>query len=176
MSTILTSIHGRRAGLTNGGALRAAGLTGMPESVVNVTAATLTVVPNTHAGRIITLNKADGVTCTLPAATGSGDVYTFLVGTTITSVGAIVKVANATDTMVGSATLAQDSANTVVQFDAVAGTSDTITLDGSTTGGLIGAKVTAMDIKLNGSTAVWLVDVFGTATGTEATPFSATVS
>ena len=176
MSTILTSLHGKKAGLTSGGALQVAGVTGKPESVVNVTTATLAVDPNSHAGRILTLNKADGITCTLPAASGSGDIYTFLVGTTITSGDAIIKVANATDTMVGSATLAQDSANTVVQFDAVAGTSDTITLDGSTTGGLIGARVTAQDIKLNGTDAVWLVDVFGTATGTEATPFSATVS
>jgi hypothetical protein len=176
MSTILTSLHGKKAGLTRGGALQVAGITGKPESVVNVTTATLAVDANLHAGRILTLNKADGITCTLPAATGSGDLYTFIVGTTITSVGAIIKVANATDTMVGSATLGQDSANTVVQFDAVAGTSDTITLNGAESGGLIGAIVTAKDIKLNGTTAVWLVDVFGTATGTEATPFSATVS
>jgi len=176
MSTTLTSIHGRRAGLTNGGALRAAGLTGMPESVVNVTAATLTVVPNTHAGRIITINAAAGCVCSLPAATGSGDVYTFLVGTTITSNAAIVKVANATDTMVGYAILAQDSADTMVEFDAVAGTSDTVSLNGSTTGGIKGASIVVRDIKLDGTNAIWLTEVFSTATGTEATVFSATVS
>jgi Tfp pilus assembly protein PilW len=155
--------------------MQVAGVTGSPDSVVNVTAATLAVIPNTHAGKTITLNRAAGITCTLPAATGSGDEYEFITGTTVTSNANIVKVANATDTMVGSATLAQDAADTVVHFDAVSGTSDTISLNGSTTGGIIGARITARDIKLNGTTAIWLVEVASTATGTEATPFSATV-
>lgn len=176
MSMILTSLHGKKAGLTRGGALQIAGVTGKPESVVNVTASTLAVDANLHAGRTITLNRAAGTAVTLPAASGSGDRYEFLIGTTVASNTTTIKVANATDTMVGTATLAQDSADTVVQFDATAGTDDTITFNGGTTGGIIGARVTARDIKLNGTDAVWLVDVFGTATGTEATPFSATVS
>lgn len=175
MSKILTSLHGRKAGLTAGGAMQAAGFTGSADAIVNVTASTLTVVPELHAGKTITLNRAAGVTCTLPAATGSGDVYEFLTGTTVTSNANIVKVANATDTMTGSAILGQDAADTVVQFDAVSGTSDTISLNGSTTGGIKGARITARDIKLDGTNAIWLVDVFSTATGTEATPFSATV-
>lgn len=176
MSKNQTSLHGRKAGLTSGGALRVAGTTGNEDTFVNVTAATLAVKDNIHAGRTILLNKADGITATLPAATGSGDVYEFVVGTTVTSVGYIVKVANATDTMTGYAIIAQDSADTVVQFDAVSGTSDTITFNGTTTGGIIGATIKLRDVKLNGTTAVWLVEVFSSATSTEATPFSATVS
>jgi len=52
---------------------------------VNHTAATLAIAPATHAGRIVTLNRAAGVTVTLPTATGSGNHYRFIVGTTVTS-------------------------------------------------------------------------------------------
>lgn len=173
MAKILTSIHGRLVGLLPNKALSCKGITRDEDAIVNATAATLAVKATTHAGKTITLNRAGGIAVTLPAATGSGDEYEFIVGTTFTSP-ATIKVANATDTMVGSAVLAQDAANTVVQF-AASGTDDTITFDGSTTGGLLGATVKLRDIKLDGTTAKWLVDVVSEATGTEATPFSATV-
>lgn len=170
---VLTSIHGRLVGLLANGAMVCKGLTRDIDAVVNATAATLTIKPQTHAGKTITLNRAGGIAVTLPAATGAGAEYEFIVGTTFTS-SATIKVANATDTMVGHAVLAQDSADTVVQFDTAA-SSDTITFDGSTTGGLAGATVKLRDIKLDGTTAKWFVQVFSSATGTEATPFSATV-
>ena len=53
-----------------------------------------------------------------------------------------------------------------------ADTSDTITLDGSTKGGLKGWRVVCDDIAAN----TWAVMVMSEASGTEATPFSATVS
>jgi hypothetical protein len=175
MAKILTSIHGRLVGLLANRSLSVKGLTRDEDAVVNVTTATLTVAPQLHAGKTLTLNRAAGITCTLPAATGSGDTYEFIVGTTFTGSG-IVKVANATDTMTGSAVIAQDAADTMVQFDAVSGTSDTITFNGTTTGGLKGASIVVRDIKLDGTNAIWLVEVFSSATDTEATPFSATVS
>lgn len=174
MAKILTSIHGKLLGLLANGALSTKGLTRDEDSIVNATAATLTIKPQTHAGKTITLNRAGGIAVTLPAAVGLGDEYEFIVGTTFTS-SATIKVANATDTMVGSAVLSQDGAATVVSFDA-SGTDDTITFDGSTTGGLLGATVKLRDVKLDGTTAKWFVQVYSTATGTEATPFSATVS
>ena len=70
----VTSLHGRLAGIGPAGQLNAeGGLTFGESSIVNVTASTLTVKPQLHAGKTITLNRAAGVTCTLPAATGSGD-------------------------------------------------------------------------------------------------------
>ena len=89
----------------------------------------------------------------------------------VTSNGYIIKVANATDVMVGNAILAQDAGDTAVMFEAAA-SSDTITLNGTTTGGLLGARVSVVDI----ASGIWFVDVVSAATGTEATPFSATVS
>ncbi len=136
--------------------------------IVNATAATLTVDEATHEGKLVTLNRAGGIAVTLPAATGSGGVYRFLIGTTFTSSATIKVVGN--DTMVGGAILAQDAADTAVFFEA-GGTDDTITFDGTTTGGYVGTKVELIDM----ATDLWYVEVIGKATGTEATPFSATV-
>jgi hypothetical protein len=171
---ILTSIHGKRLGLGKDGSLvlnHGANQTLVPVSnVVDATAATLTVTRDAHAGRLVTLNRAAGIAVTLPAATGSGDKYRFFVGTTITSNSTTIKVVG-DDTMSGLALLAQDSADTVVGFETGAD-ADTITFNGTTTGGVKGATVELEDVAAD----LWSVRVVGAATGTEATPFSATVS
>lgn len=138
--------------------------------VVNVTTTPLAVTEAAHDSKIVTLNKADGIAVTLPAATGSGAKIQFIIGTTITSVGTTIKVANASDVMTGTALLAQDGGDTAVMFETAA-TSDTITLNGSTTGGIKGDSVELIDIAAN----LWWVRVVGSATGLEATPFSASV-
>ena len=68
---------------------------------INCTASTLTVTAATHANKTITLNRAGGIAVDLPAATGTGATYTFIVGTTFTTAGTISVVGN--DTMVGLA-------------------------------------------------------------------------
>jgi hypothetical protein len=72
--------------------------------------------------------------------------------------------------MTGVAISGQDAADTAVLFETAA-TSDTITLNGTTTGGIKGDRVEIEDIATN----LYYVRVVGSATGTEATPFSATV-
>ena len=141
----------------------------MSNSIVDLTAATLTVTQALHAGKTITLNKADGIVITLPAASGTGNVYTFIVGTTLTSDG-VVKVANASDAMIGYAIQGTDG--TSVELLGADSGDDTITLNGSTTGGLVGCRVKVVDIATN----VFHAEVLGETTGAEATPFSATVS
>lgn len=138
-------------------------------SIHNVTAATLKV-QHRHAGKVITLNRAAGIAVTLPAANGSGDKFTFFVGTTVTSNSTTIKVANANDIMVGLAVQSQDGGNTVQAFE-TASTDDTVTFDGSTKGGIKGDLVELIDVAAN----LWFVRVTGSATGAEATPFSATV-
>ena len=138
--------------------------------VVNVTAATLAVTEALHDSKVVTLNRAAGIAVTLPAATGSGAKLFFVLGTTITSVGTTIKVADASDVMTGTALLAQDAADTAVLFETAA-SSDTVTLNGTTTGGILGDSVELIDIAAD----LWWVRVQGSATGTEATPFSATV-
>lgn len=139
------------------------------DQLTNVTSSTVTITSADHEGKIVTLNRAGGIAVTLPAATGSGARYRFIVGTTFTSSATIKVVGD--DTMAGNAILAQDAADTAVMFEAGA-TADTITMNGTTTGGLKGAEAELIDIAAD----TWFVRYVSAATGTEATPFSATVT
>ena len=146
------------------------------QTPTNVTGTTVTLGA-THVGRTTTLNRAAGIAVTLPAASGTGDEYRLVVGATFSGA-ATVKVANASDYMIGTATLFQDAADTVVGFaTANTGTvgteSDTIDLLGTanSTGGIKGAEIALTDIAAN----VWHVRYVSDAGGTEATPFSAGV-
>lgn len=139
--------------------------------IVNATAATLAVTVADHDSKTVTLNRAAGIAVTLPAASGSGARFRFFVGTTVTSNSTTIKVANASDTMVGVCMQAADGDSTMAMYEA-GGTDDTITFDGSTTGGIKGDYVEVEDVAAN----LWYVKVVGSATGTEASPFSATVA
>ncbi len=131
----------------------------------------------THVGRLTTLNLLTGAAFTLPAATGSGDVYRLTPSVTITSGTLVVKVANASDYMRGFALLANDTDGSASNFETantgtVATESDTITMNRTTTGiGTIGDIIECEDIATN----IWLVQVRAQANGTEATPFTVTV-
>ena len=132
----------------------------------------LTLTAATHGGKIINLDTAAGTTITLPPATGSGIVYKFIVSLLATSNSHIVKVANASDTMQGYAFFRDDTSDNATSFFAVAGTSDTITLNRSTTGSVvIGETITVTDVATNR----FQVECFLANTAATATPFSATV-
>jgi hypothetical protein len=135
-------------------------------ALVNLTAATLAITSALHNGRTITVNKADGSTLTLPAATGSGARFRIVVGTTITSVGLVIS-PTGNDTMFGTVFGAQDGGVTVEAWEAAAG-NNTITLDGSTKGGLKGDIIELEDIAAD----VWRVLGHVQQTGVQATPFS----
>lgn len=138
--------------------------------VVNVTGSSLAVTEETHEGKVITLNRAAGIAVTLPAATGSGGKYKFVVGTTFTGAATIKVVGN--DIMKGTALLFADGGDTVVGF-ATGADSDTITFAAdNSTGGIAGAFVDLVDI----ATDTWFVYLVSDAAASEATPFSATVT
>ena len=137
---------------------------------ISATGATLTCTADTHAGRTIVISAVAGCAVTLPAATGTGSVYRFIIGSTITSNSTTIKVANTTDVMTGRAFVVSDNTAAVLGF-ATAAASDTITLNGTTLGGLAGDHIEIIDA----ITGTFAVRVFTAATGTEATPFSATV-
>ena len=137
---------------------------------VSATGATLTCTKDVHAGRTTVISAVAGCAVTLPAATGTGSVYRFIIGSTITSNSTTIKVANATDVMSGRAFVISDNTAAVLGF-ATAAASDTITLNGTTLGGLAGDHIEIIDA----ITGTFAVRVFTAATGTEATPFSATV-
>ena len=119
---------------------------------------------------VYVVNAAAGAEVTLPPATGSGFRYTFIVGTTVTSNANVIQVANSDDIMQGVVIGAADTDSSVNGWEA-ASDSDTITMDGSTTGGIVGDRVELVDVAEN----VWAVNGIIQQTGTEATPFSAAV-
>jgi len=141
-----------------------------------------------HAGRIVHNDAAGAVTYTLPATNANSDSAvagpgadfnnlnnvgaTIEIFSSITKTGdLVVQVANATDVMVGSAVFIDDSSDNVVGFE-TASTSDTITLNGSTKGGVTFSKIGCTVL----ASGKWKVDVISGCTGTPATPFSAAVS
>ena len=136
--------------------------------VVTESGSTITVNTGAHLGQPIVLGVAGAQTATLPEATGSGNSYEFILSADATGDKKIQ--VTTTDTMMGVAYLGNDSAGASCFY--TADTSDTITLNGTTKGGLKGARVTCTDIKDAG----WAVMVYSEASGTEATPFSAAVS
>lgn len=135
---------------------------------------TLTAV---DSGKITNLDTLAGTVVTLPAATGSGAKYRFLVTVLATSASHKIQVANASDFMIGILPTMSDDPATVKAFAAansgtVATNSDTITLNRTTTGSVtVGEWIQVEDVVAN----TWLVSGMLSATGTEATPFSAAV-
>ena len=152
---------------------------GESNSVTTAAGKTLTVADD--AGKQIYYTSTATATFTLPAVNTSspsdvtdpnqsnnyGAAFEFVLSTTVTG-NFIVKVANSSDTMVGTAILG--SGTTALVFS-TATASDTITLSGTTTGGVGGASVKATVIGANR----YKVEVVSGATGAVATPFSATV-
>ncbi len=139
--------------------------------LVNLAAATLGLTVALHDGKIVTVNKADGSTITLPASSGSGAIFKIFVGTTISSVGLVIEVANATDVMEGTIIADEDGGVTATIWPTVAA-SDTMTLNGTTKGGILGDMIEIIDI----AAGFWFIRGRIKTTGAEATPFSEAVS
>ena len=103
--------------------------------MVAVTAATLSVIAGAHVGSRINLNRAAGIAVTLPKATGSGNRYEFIVQATVTG-STTIKVVDSVDVMTGLGYVLGAAA---ASFATVAA-SDTITMNGTTTGGITRCK------------------------------------
>ena len=138
--------------------------------VAYTTGTSLSLTQALHANRVVFVTDVASA-YVLPLATATGDKYTIILGATQTGAGTI-KVANASDTFVGTAILFQDGGDAAVSF-AAAATDDTVDLLGTanSTGGMIGAVYEFWDV----ASAKWAVRIVSDAGGTEATPFSATV-
>lgn len=130
---------------------------------VNLTAAT-TLSPSLHEGLVVCMNAAAGFTITLPAATGSGNFYDVLVTTTVTSSNHVVK-AGGSDTLTGTVTVASTATSVATGCQS---TNSTITMNGTTTGGLIGSWLHFVDT----ATGIWFVEANLVASGTAASAVS----
>lgn len=135
--------------------------------VVEFTASTLSLTSAGHSGVTVVSNLAATQTITLPAATGTGNLYRIFVQTTKTG-DLVIQVASASDVMNGVVGVATDAAGVNIP---TAATSDTLTMNGTTTGGVQGSFVEFQDV----ASGVWRVSGALVSTGTEATPFSAAV-
>lgn len=180
MSTeILTSLKGRLLGLGKDRQLigrrdsdGSDAVLARPIKIVNVTA-TATLTAKDHSQALITVNAAAGLTLTLPAATGTGDRYKIFIGTTVTSNSVVIQVANGTDEFLGSIlNVDTDTSDALAAWPAIdADGYDTITLNGSTTGGIKGDWIEITDM----ASGVFLLEGKTTGTGVVATPLSAAV-
>jgi hypothetical protein len=117
-----------------------------------------------HAGAVVNVNSTTGRAITLPAATGTGDVYTLYYIATVSS-GNHTVVAAGSDKIIGAIGLTTDIAGTTMP---AASTTTTITMNGSTTGGVVGSMLRLTDAATN----KWMLEGNLVCTGTEATPFS----
>jgi hypothetical protein len=128
------------------------------------TAIALALTQALHAGRVVTLNSTTGRAITLPAATGTGDVYTVFVGTTVSS-GSHTIVCAGSDVFNGAVGVSTDIAGVVESAQV---TDSTITMNGTTTGGIAGSFVRVTDV----ASAVWMLEGFLVSSGVEGTVFS----
>jgi len=118
------------------------------------------------AGVEYVVNKADGAAITLPDAS-AGARITILLGITVTSNTTTIT-ANSGDLLKGYAFLEKNTNNAESYF-APDGTNDLIiTLNGTTTGGLVGDRIELVGI----SDTEWRVRAELGHSGTAATPFS----
>jgi hypothetical protein len=164
----------------NGSTSRGAYVTGaqlrnfVSNNVTTLTGDT-TLTAATHGGQTLLLGEVGGnaaLAVTLPAATGSGVRFRFVVSVVNTSGYTIKVVGN--DIMTGNViTNSTGDTPDLAQPWPTAADSDTITLDGTTTGGAkIGDFIEVQDILAD----TWAVHGVTTSSGSEATPFSAAVS
>ena len=138
--------------------------------------ATASITSAAHAGRTLLMGEVGGnaaATFTLPAATGTGSIFKFVVSVVNTS-NYLIQVADATDTIDGQIVITDADGTAATSF-VTAATSDTITLNGSTSGGgAIGDYVEVIDIASNQYAVNGMVTC---AAGSNiATMFSAAVS
>jgi len=135
-------------------------------TVTHVGKAGLSVTLATHSDRVIVMSETgcdEANAYTLPAATGTGALFTFVAG--CTNAGATTIVADGAY-IFGSVSMAQDGGDTNVQWEAAGIT--TITLNGTTKGGTKGDRIILRDVGTN----IWSIEGTLVGTGTEVTPFS----
>lgn len=138
---------------------------------VSVAAATttLSLTLASHEGKTVLVAPTGGLVITPPAATGTGGIYTLAVTATVTGGSLTIdfKAANASDVINGTGY--QFKAGTGLVAYSASTNTNLITLNGTTTGGIIGDIVQIQDVATN----QWVIRLFSTqATGTVATPFS----
>lgn len=137
--------------------------------IVTATAATLAITEALHDGKIITLDRAGGIAVTMPEATGSGMVITFVVITKFTTDGTITLADLVNTALIGQASIVDSDTTDLIHMFTPGATFDLVTLDGTNTAGGLGCWIQYIDL----ATDVWSVQIIEAVGGVSpATPFS----
>ena len=130
-----------------------------------------TLVAAVNNNQVVKLDTATGSTVNLPPATGSGTKFKFIVSTLATTLNHIVQTAtSSSDFMMGSLILSNANSTASV-FNATATSSNTITLNRTTTGSVtLGEHIEVEDVASN----LWFVRGVLSSSATPVTPFSNT--
>jgi hypothetical protein len=152
-----------------------------PGNVVAVASATLTLVPATHAGRILNITAAT-TTITLPAAVATADAngtgpgsdpntlnnmgatYSFYIPAAATAIKVMTPASNF---LIGS-TILSTAAGASNLYTADGSATRSVNLNGTTTGGIAGSFFTIAGV----SSGVYLVQGTLIGSGSLATPFA----
>ena len=139
--------------------------------LVNATGSSLAVTLASHEGKTVVLNRSAGMTIALPAATGTGGRFRFVVGT-VSTTGYVFSTTPTTDTLNGVVNTLSDDSNNVIGYNSTptgGSNSNTFTINGTTKGGAsVGDIIELEDINAGN----WAISAHLTASGSEVTPFS----
>jgi hypothetical protein len=140
--------------------------------IVTTTATALSLTITQHADKVVLVNTNSTVanTVSLPVATGSGARFTIINNIAQTQGSVVVAATGTVDTLAGVAYMVNSTVTNNAQSFRTSASSDKITFNRTTTGGVGNDKVVAIDTAAN----VYTVEVFGVTAGTTATPFSET--
>ncbi len=130
-------------------------------------------VTSANGGGTILLNLAAGSIATLPAASGTGNVYKFIVSVTTTSAKDAILAASSSDAIIGLAT--GENSNTPLVFAGSAGTYHSLQMPftgSQPSGGFKGDYFTCTDIAAN----LWACSGSYQAGTTPTTPYSTATS
>lgn len=146
----------------------ASGQAGAASTVVRHTTGATRTLTAAQSGALVYLDKADGVVITLPAS-AVGLTYRFVVVTAVTSNAYKLSTATqGTEFFDGTYNSLQDAAVASAVFTGDGSTHDNFSMNGTTTGGLVGTDFTVTCTAAN----KWTVSGFVRASGAEATAFS----
>ncbi len=131
---------------------------------------TITLSKAEHDGRIILFDTAGGSVITLPAATGLGTHFTCIVSVTVTSATHQIVTDSDSDEFIGHVyQVDSDTSDAIAAYPGIAADNfDVISMNGTTTGGLLGDWIELVDV----STGNWAIKMFTNGNGTVATPIA----
>jgi hypothetical protein len=143
----------------------------LSERIVRVVTEDLTLNQIEHADRVVVLDSVFSTTCTivLPKAIGSGARFTIF-NNAVQTASVVVSLAVATDYMSGVAVMLEQAGGTDDQVFYTTATSDKVTLNATTTGGIRGDEMEFVDYR----PGYYLVKARLFPSGDVVTPFSAT--